>query len=370
MPNVTFAGPARRFAESGWPVARILRVMLVMGGVILVVWVLSDVLLLVFMAVLLAAMLSGLTNTLRHWTRLPHGIALTMVCIIILAICAGVSWWAGPRLADEVKQLWSQLSGQIPALMQHFGLGQADGTKVLTGATGGNVVRSVTGVANSTLSVVGGAFVVLVASVYFAIAPGWYRDGIVLLFPKPYRLRARAVMDDIGQSLKWWMLGQWVDMVVVGILAGVGLWLLGIPLAFVLAVIAALLTFVPYFGPIVSAIPAIIVALTVSLQTVLWVVVIYLICHTVEGYLVAPFVQRRTVELPPALTVLSMAILGAIFGVFGIIVATPLMASLLVIIREAYINDVLGGAEIGPEPERSADSGSDSEAAIEVSGGL
>jgi predicted PurR-regulated permease PerM len=161
------------------------------------------------------------------------------------------------------------------------------------------------------------------------------------------------------------MLGQWTDMVVVGILSGVGLSLLGIPLAFVLAVIAALLTFVPYFGPIVSAVPAIIVALTISWQAVLWVVVIYLICHAIEGYLVAPFVQRRTVELPPALTVLSMAILGAIFGVFGVIVATPLMATLLVIIREAYIEDVLGGTEIEAGPDRAARLGSE----VQVSSG-
>ena len=221
MPDVTFAGPARRFAESGWPVARVLRVMLIAGGVILVVWVLKDVLLLVFMAVLLAAMLSGLTNTLRSWTRLQHGVALAMVCTIILALCAGMAWWAGPRFAEQAQQLWSQLSGQIPALMQHFGLGHPDGAKILTGATGGNFVRSVTGVANSTVSVIANAFVVVIAAVYFAIAPVWYRDGIVLLFPRPYRLRARAVMDDIGQTLKWWMLGQWIDRVVVGIVSGV-----------------------------------------------------------------------------------------------------------------------------------------------------
>jgi predicted PurR-regulated permease PerM len=178
---------------------------------------------------------------------------------------------------------------------------------------------------------------------------------VVRLFPLSYRARAREVLNEIGCTLQWWLLGQAIDMAVVGVLTGIGLFLLGVPLALALAVLAGLFTFVPYFGPIVSAIPAIIVAATISWSKVLWVIVIYLICHGIEGYVVAPFVQRRTVELPPAVTILSMAVMAALFGALGLMVATPMVAAILVIVREVYVRDILGDpdADLAPVVQRT-----------------
>jgi predicted PurR-regulated permease PerM len=133
-----------------------------------------------------------------------------------------------------------------------------------------------------------------------------------------------------------------IDMLVVGALATAGLFLLHVPLPIALGILAGVLTFVPYLGAIMAGIPAVIVALTVGPSTVLWVIILYLICHTVEGYIVAPLVMRRTVKLPPALTVLSMTILGVIYGLFGVLIATPLTAAVMVLVREIYVVDMLG----------------------------
>ena len=318
----------------------------VAGLIGLLIWLLSDIVLLIFLAVLLAAMLDGMASWLHRRTRLPRRVALAVVTVLLLALAGGVAYWAGPRFVNEGQQLWSQFSGEIGALRQRFGTGAAGHLLGLSPA--GGVLGSARGVLSSTLGVLGSAFVVLVAAIYFAISPAYYRDGVVRLFPIRRRARAQSIMDDIGHTLRWWLLGQTVDMLVVGVLSGIGLVLIGIPLALALAVIAALLTFVPYFGPIVSGIPAVLVALTIGWRKALWVAGLYLLCHGVEGYLVAPYVQRRTVALPPALTVLSMAIFGAIYGVLGIIIATPLMATLLVVVREAYVHDVLGDTSIAP----------------------
>jgi predicted PurR-regulated permease PerM len=319
-----------------------LRVALVGAVVILLIWILSDVVLLIFFAILLAAMLDGIASWLHHRTRLPEHAALAIVTVAIVVLACGLAYWVGPRFADEGKQLWNQMSGEIDTLSQRFGSGTGH---LMSG--GGGLLGSARGLLSSTLGVIGSAFVVLAAAVYFAIAPEMYRDGVVSLFPLPLRPRVLTIMNDIGHTLQWWLLGQAVDMLVVGVLSGVGLVLLGIPLALALAVVAALLTFVPYFGPIVSGIPAVVVALTISWHKAFWVVGLYIVCHGVEGYLVAPYVQRRTVALPPALTVLSMAIFGTIYGVLGIIIATPLMAALLVIVREGYVRDVLGDTSVG-----------------------
>jgi predicted PurR-regulated permease PerM len=138
-------------------------------------------------------------------------------------------------------------------------------------------------------------------------------------------------------------------MMVVALLTGLALFLLNIPLALSLACIAGLFTFVPYFGALAAAVPAVIVALTVSWQSALWVVLVFLVCHGVEGYVVAPFVQRRTVRLPPALTILSMAVLGTMFGPLGVILGTPLAAVLMVIVQEIYVAGILGDSAAEPE---------------------
>ena len=212
-------------------------------------------------------------------------------------------------------------------------------------------------VATSTLGGLATTFVLIATALYFAISPGLYIDGLVRLFPLPYRPRARDVLLDIGETLQWWSLGQLIDMSVVGVLTGIGLFILGMPLALALAVLAGLFTFVPYFGAIIAAVPAMLVALTVSWQDSLWVLAIFLGCHSIEGYVVSPLVQRRTVDLPPAASILSMTILGTIFGPLGVILGTPFAAALLVTVREVYVADVLGDsqtARVGNQPSRPA----------------
>jgi predicted PurR-regulated permease PerM len=109
-----------------------------------------------------------------------------------------------------------------------------------------------------------------------------------------------------------------------------------------LAALAGLFTFVPYFGAVAAAIPALIIGLSVGWRTAFWVLIVFICCHIIDSYLVAPFVQRRTVRLPPALTILSMTVMGTIFGPLGAVLGAPMAAVLLVFVREAYVGDVLG----------------------------
>ena len=138
------------------------------------------------------------------------------------------------------------------------------------------------------------------------------------------------------------LLGQMVDMLAVGVLAAAGLWLAGVPLPFALGMLAGLLTFIPYFGAILAGIPGVMIALNVGWTTALWAVAVYLACHAVEGYVVAPLVQRRLVDMPPALLIVSMTVMGTLFGPLGIVVGAPVAAAGLVVVRELFVRDALG----------------------------
>lgn len=342
-------------------VARTLRVIAVAVALVLIVWVLSDLLLLIFLAVLIAVMLRGAANWAARHTGAPAQAMLAVVTVGAAAFLVGFLYYLGPRLASQSQALWAQLHGQVDQLRQVYGAtpwGRAIFSHLSQSEAMQSHIATYAGsLATSTLGGVATSFVLIATALYFAISPDLYIEGFVRLFPLSYRTRARDVLLDTGQTLQWWSLGQLIDMVVVGILTGIGLFFLGIPLALALAVLAGLFTFVPYFGAIIAAVPAMLVALTIGWQDSLWVLALFIGCHTVEGYLVSPLVQRRTVHLAPAASILSMTILGTIFGPLGVILGTPIAAALMVAVREAYVGDVLGDTDA--TATRTADTGED-----------
>jgi len=152
------------------------------------------------------------------------------------------------------------------------------------------------------------------------------------------------VYDQIAVTMQGWIIGQLASMLVVGILATIGLLLIGVPYALLLGVLAGLAELIPYFGPVFAFIPAAIVALLVGPQQLLWVVILYLVIQQLEGNLIQPMVQRHAVELPRPLTVVAILLGASLFGVLGMFVATPLMAIALVLVKMLYLHDTLGQA--------------------------
>lgn len=170
---------------------------------------------------------------------------------------------------------------------------------------------------------------------------GTYVEGALQLLPPRARGQGREVLTAVGRALQLWALGQLVDMLVVAVLIGTGLYLLDISLAFTLALFAGLLNFVPFLGALAGAVPAVLVAFGQSPNQALWVAGLFVAVQTLEGNLIAPLIQRRTVSLPPALTLFSQAILGTLFGPLGLVLATPVMAAGLVAVRMAYVESVV-----------------------------
>ena len=336
---------AEHVAEETFSLAATLQIIAVAAGFILLVWLLSDIILLIFMAVLIAVILRGISQWAARFTHASEGAMLAVVCVVAAALLLGFCYYIGPKLANESQALYKQVHQQIDHLRDAYG-DTAWGKAIFqrsspAAAMQNHVVTYARTVATSTLGSLASAFILLVTALYFAIAPAWYVRGVVMLFPLPWRPRVNHVLLRIGSTLQWWSLGQLIDMIVVGVLTGVGLAILGVPLSLALGVLAGLFTFVPYFGAIAAAVPAMLVGLTISWQTALWVLGIFVICHSIEGYVVSPLVQRRTVHLPPALSILSMTILGTIFGPLGLILGTPVAAASMVAVREAYVGGVL-----------------------------
>jgi predicted PurR-regulated permease PerM len=131
-------------------------------------------------------------------------------------------------------------------------------------------------------------------------------------------------------------------MILVGGITTAILFALGIESALLLGLIAGLLEFIPLFGPILSAVPAIGVALADSPQKALYVALAFVVIQQLEGNLITPLLLKRRVDIPPALTIIGIALMGVIFGFLGLLIAEPLIAALLVTVKMVYVEDVVG----------------------------
>ncbi|MGB3402708.1 MAG: AI-2E family transporter [Microcoleaceae cyanobacterium] len=171
--------------------------------------------------------------------------------------------------------------------------------------------------------------------------PQPYRKGFILLFPSFYRQRVDEILQECEHNLVGSVLGLLFNMAVITILSGIGLWILGVKLAFANALIAGFLTFIPNIGPAVSVIPPALLALLDAPWKVLAVIILYVLIQQIESNILTPLVMQNNVSLLPAITLISQVIFASFFGFLGLLLAIPLVAVLQVWFKELLIHDIL-----------------------------
>jgi predicted PurR-regulated permease PerM len=308
------------------------------AAVALAVWRASDVLLMAFGGLLLAVTLSALADLLAR-TPLGRRFALPVAVLAIVAALGLLVWSVGGTLASQFNELLRQLPAALAKLRDWLaaaGIGRA----VLDSFGSVDSTESalkLLGAAISTLGAAANLLLVLVLGIYLAADPGLYRRGFLRLVPSRHRSQAAAALDEASSALRKWLGGQLVAMAAVGVLTGIGLLALDVPLAFSLATIAALLEFIPFIGPIAAAIPAVLIAFAHDPATALYVALLYFAIQQIEGYLLMPLVQRWAVALPPALGALSVVVFGVLFGVPGVLFAVPLTVVAVALVNELVL---------------------------------
>jgi predicted PurR-regulated permease PerM len=310
-----------------------------------------DILLMVFAASLLAIFLRGLADILGRWVRLGEGWLVLIVSLLLVAVLAGGIALLAPSVAEQVRHLREELPRSAQAAADYvaqFGWGRAlidqlPGAETIRENVNPSMLLSgVSGIFSSTVGAVVNFFIVVLLAIYIAVEPRLYIRGMIKLFPKHRRHRATQVVWAVGDTLRWWLIGKFASMLFIGVLTWIGLSILGVPLALTLGLIAGLLSFIPNFGPILSAIPALLLAFIDRPVMAVYVLALYVGVQLVESNIVTPLIERETVELPPALTIAFQLAMAILIGGLGLVLATPLLAVILVLVQMVYIEDVLG----------------------------
>jgi predicted PurR-regulated permease PerM len=305
------------------------------------IWHLFDVVLIVVGALLIATLLNLGARPFRA-IKIPYSIALIFSGALIIVVLSGAGYLFGSSMISDLSTVLSRIEEARRNI-----------TKSMEGSQFGQMIMShlqnadvpigqlVGGIFRVSATFILGILVTIFAGIYIAAQPILYRVGICKLFPEDWREKVAEALDRLEDGLRLWLVGQLIQMVIIGCLSGLAVWLIGLPSPLALGVIAGVLEFIPYLGPILSALPAILVAVTVDLSSILWTVVAYILIHQAEGHLIMPLIQRQLVYTPPAVMLFSITTITALFGWAGAIFAAPITVLAFVAIKKLYVRDTL-----------------------------
>ena len=313
-------------------------------GILLALWQVSLVLILTFGGIVVAVALRNIAAPVGRLLRVSDRLALLITVLNLTAIAIGFLYFFGAMAGHQFAALANRLPQTLLAAKDWLNaslLGRQILGAVQSGGDPAERLLAALPWAGGILGGLGEALLMIVVGIYFAADPPVYINGLIRLVPPRRRMRAYQILNAIGDAMKNWLLGMTLDMALLGVMTFIGMWAIGVPLPFALAVLSGAAVFVPYIGPALATIPGLLLAFSVRPMLALWASLVYLLVLTIEAYVSQPMLQRWAVSLPAIFNLLAILVFAPLFGIWGAILATPLSVALWVLVQKLYIEDVL-----------------------------
>lgn len=308
---------------------------------------------LTFAAVWFACVLYHAAAALARWTRLSEPWAIGLVLAAVVAAAIGFVALLGMQIATQINDFVENLSDaatqlrrqleDFPQLQQY--LERPRSPEQVVQVVGGKSGSSVAALLMTPFGLLVNTLFIFFTGVYLAFSATMYRDGFVALFPVHQRRKVRRVCSEAGYALWRWTLVRLFSMTIIGLAAGIGLWLLGVPMAATLGVTTALFQFVPNVGPVLAAIPPLLLSFGTGTWTPLYVLLLYIGIELVESYLITPILHQKEDALPAAITIVAQLLLGLLFGLLGVTFAMPIALIAMIFLQRFYVERGLEGTD-------------------------
>jgi predicted PurR-regulated permease PerM len=315
---------------------------------VLALWLLfliRHVLLVLYVAGLLAIGFSPMVRRLekrrgRRRARLPRWAAILIVYTILLAVIAAAIAVVVPPLVGQAGELWRKLPDYVDNLqntLTRYGLISHRYTwseMLRTVPAPGNTAARVLGAIQGVLGAIGGLVTILVLPYYLLLEAQTLNVGFLRWFPQDRRDAVGRITRDVTLKVSAWLGGQLLLSFIIGSTAALGLWLLGVPYFYVLALLCGLGELIPIIGPILAGVPAILVGFTVSIETGVFTAIYFLVQQFVENHFLVPRVMQRQVGLSAVSVVAALLIGSELLGVVGALLAVPTAAIVQIFVQQ------------------------------------
>jgi predicted PurR-regulated permease PerM len=321
-----------------------------LAAAIALVVLLIQPILIIFAGLVFASMLDGGVRLLGRILPIPRSWRLLIVMVCVIAFILGVFYMTGVQVAAQAEQLRATLEVQgnrVVAWASNLGLmpGRSDVNGLLQQAMGS--FGKLTSFVGSAVGAVASLLMVVVIGLFVAMEPKLYDRGLQWLVPSDARAEFAITIERMAVTLRRLLAGRLLGMAFEGTLIWIALTIGGVPMALLLGIIAGVLAFIPNVGAIITGVLMVAVGFSAGMNTGWWAVATYFIVQNFDGYVVIPMVARRTVDMPPALTLSSQILASTLFGVIGLALADPMVAMIKVALErgsERAIEEEMGAA--------------------------
>lgn len=327
-----------------------------------VTWYSAATLLLLFSGVLFGVFLIAVSDLLGRLTGGPHVLRLILVCIFLTGLFSTVIVLGGATIAQQANALSTTIRSQVGTVkgflekrgvdtsFLSFGGAAAatadtprpapnlphlpDASTIASGTSA--IFVQTWKFVSSLFETMGNIFIIILLGLLIATQPSLYRNGALRFVPTRHRARAAELADDLGETLRRWLMGQLMTMTSLFLITWIGLTLIGIPGALVLGFITGLLSFIPNVGAVLAGTLIVLASLGQGSAAVAGAFGLYLLVQFLEGNVLTPLIQREAIDIPPATIFAAQIFLGFLFGLWGLALALPLTAMINVALRHFY----------------------------------
>ena len=319
---------------------------------------LAHSLLVIFGALVFAAMIDGGARLLGRVLNIGRVWRVIIVLLAGLVFTVWLTMFAGSQISQEAAQFPEIIEAQSVQLLAWL---DRQGFQIDISSVQGLIGQALSGFGTVTRALGGilGAFttilLVVIIGIYVALEPRLYERGVAWMLPNHRRADFHILITRMAFTMRRLMFGRLVGMVFEGILTYIMLASYGVPMSALLSILTGLLAFIPNIGAFISGVLMVLVGFSGGYEMGLYTIFVYFLVQTFDGYVVIPLIARKTVDLAPALVLAMQLIMGILFGIAGLFLADPLLAMLKVALERQSEQNAKGDAKaVGTHPPSSA----------------